>query len=150
VTVVEGDATAGPLAPRFDRVLVDAPCSDLGALASRPDARWRKSPRAIQRLEEAQARILEQAVGALRPGGVLVYSTCTISRRENEDRVAELLSASGSGELPALDRDASAARGYEKWRNRKALTRHARWGMYPRTRHRPIRGCRRPAWSTAR
>jgi 16S rRNA (cytosine967-C5)-methyltransferase len=102
ITVVEADAAAAPMAPHFDRVLVDAPCSDLGALASRPDARWRKSPRAIERLAQVQERLLENAVQALRPGGVLVYSTCTISRRENEDRIAALLAAAERGALPGL------------------------------------------------
>jgi 16S rRNA (cytosine967-C5)-methyltransferase len=102
VTVVEGDAAAGAMAPGFDRVLVDAPCSDLGALASRPDARWRKTPRAIERLAEVQGRLLARAAEALRPGGALVYATCTISRRENEDRVAALLEASSRGEVPPL------------------------------------------------
>jgi len=83
VTVIEIDATQ-PGMTGFDRVLLDAPCSDLGALASRPDARWRKSPATIERLAGVQARLLEQAKAALRPGGTLVYSTCTISRRENE------------------------------------------------------------------
>lgn len=96
VTVVEADATA-PGMSGFDRVLVDPPCSDLGALASRPDARWRKSPRAIERLAELQGRILARAAEALKPGGTLVYSTCTISRRENEDRVAALLDAEEAG-----------------------------------------------------
>jgi 16S rRNA (cytosine967-C5)-methyltransferase len=68
----------------YDRVLVDPPCSDLGTLASRPDARWRKSGEQIARLAELQAEILERAAGALGPGGTLVYSTCTISLRENE------------------------------------------------------------------
>src|SRR4029077_18320853 len=86
----------------FDRVLVDAPCSDLGALASRPDARWRKSPRQIERLFEVQNGILGRAAAVLRPGGVLVYATCTVSRRENEDRVAALRAKSGEGEVPAL------------------------------------------------
>jgi 16S rRNA (cytosine967-C5)-methyltransferase len=97
VTVVEADAAAGGMAPGFDRVLVDAPCSDLGALASRPDARWRKTPEGIERLAEVQAGLLERAVAALRPGGMAVYATCTISRRENEDRVAALLAASAAG-----------------------------------------------------
>ena len=102
ITVVEADAAAGGMAPGFDRVLVDAPCSDLGALASRPDARWRKSPRGIERLAEVQGRLLARAAEALRPGGTLVYATCTISRRENEDRVAALLEASAGGEGPPL------------------------------------------------
>jgi 16S rRNA (cytosine967-C5)-methyltransferase len=82
VSVIEADATA-PGMIGFDRVLLDAPCSDLGALASRPDARWRKSPATIERLVEVQARLLEQARAALKPGGTLVYATCTISQREN-------------------------------------------------------------------
>jgi 16S rRNA (cytosine967-C5)-methyltransferase len=102
VTVVEVDAAAAPLAPGFDRVLVDAPCSALGTLASRPDARWRKSPRSIERLAELQGRILRQALAALRPGGTLVYSLCTISRREGEEQVAALLDAAARGELPPL------------------------------------------------
>jgi len=85
VTVVEVDARAG-MAPGFDRVLLDAPCSDLGTLASRPDARWRKSPATIDRLVGVQSELLAKARGALRPGGTLVYSTCTISRRENEEQ----------------------------------------------------------------
>jgi 16S rRNA (cytosine967-C5)-methyltransferase len=84
VTVIESDATNPGMAPGFDRVLLDAPCSDLGALASRPDARWRKSPATVDRLVEVQAELLQRAREALRPGGTLVYSTCTISRRENE------------------------------------------------------------------
>ncbi|HEX3172695.1 MAG TPA: transcription antitermination factor NusB [Solirubrobacterales bacterium] len=102
VTVVEADAAEQPLAPGFDRVLVDVPCSDLGALASRPDARWRKSPRAIERLAALQDRILEQAAAALRPGGTLVYATCTISRRECEERLAALMERAAAGDAPPL------------------------------------------------
>jgi 16S rRNA (cytosine967-C5)-methyltransferase len=103
VSVIEADATEAALAPGFDRVLLDAPCSDLGALASRPDARWRKSPAAIARLAEVQAALLRKAVSLLAPGGTLVYSTCTISRRENENRVEALLTAAGVGEIPPLE-----------------------------------------------
>ncbi|HSR95337.1 MAG TPA: 16S rRNA (cytosine(967)-C(5))-methyltransferase RsmB [Solirubrobacterales bacterium] len=103
VTVVEAEAGEAGMAPGFDRVLVDPPCSDLGALASRPDARWRKSPRAIERLAELQGRILARGLEALRPGGTLVYSTCTISRREGEERVDALLAQAGAGEVPSFE-----------------------------------------------
>jgi 16S rRNA (cytosine967-C5)-methyltransferase len=93
VTVVEGDAAEVDLADGYDRVLVDPPCSDLGTLASRPDARWRKSPELIERVAGVQGAILSRAFDALGTGGALVYSTCTISRREGEDRIAELVSA---------------------------------------------------------
>jgi len=103
VSVIEADATESGMAPGFDRVLLDAPCSDLGTLASRPDARWRKSPKTIERLLEVQNKLLRNAAAVLRPGGTLVYSTCTISRRENEDRIAALLSAAGNEEgVPPL------------------------------------------------
>jgi 16S rRNA (cytosine967-C5)-methyltransferase len=105
VTVIEADATQGAIGPGFDRVLLDAPCSDLGTLASRPDARWRKSPKTIGRLTEVQAELLRNAAAVLKPGGTLVYSTCTISRRENEERVAALLRASEAGEVPPLRLD---------------------------------------------
>jgi 16S rRNA (cytosine967-C5)-methyltransferase len=110
VTVIEADGRQAAFGPGFDRVLLDAPCSDLGALASRPDARWRKSPKAIQRLTEIQDELLRSAAAVLRPGGTLVYSTCTISRRENEDRIASLLEAAEAGEVPALELDDLGAR----------------------------------------
>lgn len=108
VSVIEADAETMELPAGFDRVLVDAPCSDLGTLASRPDARWRKSPRTLERLVEVQRRILNRAAAAVRPGGVLVYATCTVSRRENEDQVAALLEATEGGGLEVEDLGARA------------------------------------------
>ena len=76
----------------FDRVLLDPPCSDLGTLQSRPDVRWRKDPALIDRVAAEQAELLAAAAEQVRPGGVLVYSTCTISARENEEQMASFLS----------------------------------------------------------
>jgi 16S rRNA (cytosine967-C5)-methyltransferase len=96
VRVVEADAARDDLGDGYDRVLVDPPCSDLGTLASRPDARWRKSPQGIEGLVRVQGKILKRGVEVLRPGGTLVYSTCTISRRENEEQVSGALDTFGA------------------------------------------------------
>jgi 16S rRNA (cytosine967-C5)-methyltransferase len=92
VRVVLGDAER-PLegvAP-FDRVLVDPPCSGLGTLQARADLRWRVAPGDLSRLAATQAAILAAGAAALRPGGVLVYSTCTISATENEHQISAFL-----------------------------------------------------------
>ncbi|MFN8151921.1 MAG: RsmB/NOP family class I SAM-dependent RNA methyltransferase [Solirubrobacterales bacterium] len=86
--VIEADAAGPPPEGGFDAVLVDPPCTGLGTLASRPDARWRRSPTDIAELAALEAAILARGLEALRPGGRLVYSTCTISRAENEAVVA--------------------------------------------------------------
>ena len=96
IETVEADAaTAGDLGAGYDRVLVDPPCSDLGTLASRPDARWRKDPADPARLAELQGQILARGAEALGPGGTLVYSTCTISARENEGVLVPFLEGAG-------------------------------------------------------
>jgi 16S rRNA (cytosine967-C5)-methyltransferase len=75
----------------FDRVLVDPPCSGLGTLGSHPDLRWRMNQQEVLELAGVQRAILDSGAGALRPGGVLVYSTCTISQTENERQIAAFL-----------------------------------------------------------
>src|SRR5699024_4299940 len=82
------------LEPGYDRILVDAPCSGLGALRRRPEARWRKSEGDIEELTTLQFELLESAVSLLRPGGVIVYSTCSsdlrVSRSIVDRALAEL------------------------------------------------------------
>jgi 16S rRNA (cytosine967-C5)-methyltransferase len=90
VSVLAHDARQ-PAGGAFDRVLLDPPCSDLGTLQSRPDVRWRKDPALIERVATQQADLLEAAAEQVRPGGVLVYSTCTISARENEEQMRSFL-----------------------------------------------------------
>jgi 16S rRNA (cytosine967-C5)-methyltransferase len=85
ITVVNADARELPAElTGFDRVLVDAPCSGLGVLASRPDLRWRAQP-----LPELQLDLLRVAAERVRPGGTVTYSVCTIAAAENEQVVEE-------------------------------------------------------------
>jgi 16S rRNA (cytosine967-C5)-methyltransferase len=95
VEVRTADATTPLQTGDYDRVLVDPPCSDLGTLAARPDVRWRKHAETPAALAVTQERILDRAAAALRPGGVLVYSTCTISPAENEQTIAAFLERRG-------------------------------------------------------
>jgi len=88
VEVETGDGAAFTTDEPFDRVLVDPPCSGLGTLQGHPDLRWRMTPQDVEQLAGAQARILDAGARALKPGGALVYATCTLSPRENEAVVA--------------------------------------------------------------
>lgn len=99
VRVEVGDAAVPRTDGSFDRILVDAPCSGLGTLQSRPDLRWRRRPEAIAGLAELQSRILAAAAGSLAPGGTLVYSVCTISRAEGDDVVESFLREHGDYSL---------------------------------------------------
>ena len=85
VTIVETLSHIAPSACnlRFDRILVDAPCSNTGVLRRRLDLRWRIRPEEIQRLSEAQLGILNQVAPFLKPAGTLVYSTCSLEPEEN-------------------------------------------------------------------
>jgi 16S rRNA (cytosine967-C5)-methyltransferase len=102
----------------FDRVLVDVPCSGIGTLRRNPDLRWRLGPEDPRRLAEIQGTVLRNAADVLRPGGVLVYSTCTLLREENEDVVEAFLRASPefslapAAEAPAEARPLVGADGY--------------------------------------
>jgi 16S rRNA (cytosine967-C5)-methyltransferase len=84
----ERDERIKRLAGKIDRVLIDAPCSGLGTLRRNPDLKWRQSPATVQELQGKQRAILESAARLPKPGGRLVYATCSLLRAENED-VAE-------------------------------------------------------------
>lgn len=75
----------------FDRVLVDAPCSNTGVMRRRVDLRWRIRPEEIERLREAQLDLLKQAAPCVKPGGTLVYSTCSLEPEENQGVVKQFL-----------------------------------------------------------
>ena len=100
----EGDERINRLAGKMDRVLVDAPCSGLGTLRRNPDLKWRQTPDSVQALRTQQAKILSSAARLLKPGGRLVYATCSLLDVENQS-VAQEFSAQHRADfkpLPAL------------------------------------------------
>jgi 16S rRNA (cytosine967-C5)-methyltransferase len=83
----------------FDRILIDAPCSNTGVLRRRVDLRWRIVPEEITRLRHTQLELLQQAAPKLKPEGVLVYSTCSLEPEENSEVVKEFLAAQAGFKL---------------------------------------------------
>ena len=105
----ERDDRIKRLAGKIDRVLVDAPCSGLGTLRRNPDLKWRQSPQAVVELGVKQRAILDSAARLLKPGGRLVYATCSLLRDENE-AVAAAFSAAHA-DFRAAGRRAAAGQG---------------------------------------
>jgi 16S rRNA (cytosine967-C5)-methyltransferase len=91
----ERDTRARRLAGKLDRVLVDAPCSGFGTLRRNPDLKWRHGPQAIEELVRKQRAILRAAAELVKPGGRLVYATCSILRAENEAVADDFIAADG-------------------------------------------------------
>ncbi|ANS77191.1 16S rRNA methyltransferase [Paenibacillus yonginensis] len=110
-----GDALelAGQYEPAsFDRILLDAPCSGLGVIRRKPDLKWTKSPQDLAEIAQLQQQLLDAVCGLLKPGGVLVYSTCTIERAENAGAVEAFLARHpefAADESPELFRRLAAA-----------------------------------------
>lgn len=103
--VVVADGTAPPyIEGTFDRVLVDAPCSGLGALRRRPESRWRRMPSDLETLVPLQKELLASALDVVRPGGLVLYATCSPVLAETRDVVATTLDLGGA-ELAPLDWD---------------------------------------------
>lgn len=105
VSEEDGRSRAANAPQTYDRILVDAPCTGLGALRRRPEARWRKAPSDVPALTELQRELLDAAVSALKPGGVVAYVTCSPHLAETAGVVADVRRAWGSTleELPARD-----------------------------------------------
>jgi 16S rRNA (cytosine967-C5)-methyltransferase len=105
VSEEDGRTRAGSAPGTYDRILVDAPCTGLGALRRRPEARWRKSPSDVPALTALQRELLDAAVGALAPGGIVAYVTCSPHLAETAGVVAEVRREWGDAieELSARD-----------------------------------------------
>jgi 16S rRNA (cytosine967-C5)-methyltransferase len=97
----ERDTKVKRLAGKIDRVLVDAPCSGLGTLRRNPDLKWRQSPQSVAEMRVKQAALLGAAATLVRPGGRLVYATCSLLPEENEEIVDAFLA--GHAEFRQLD-----------------------------------------------
>jgi 16S rRNA (cytosine967-C5)-methyltransferase len=87
------DARVKRLTSKIDRVLVDAPCSGLGTLRRNPDLKWRQGPQAVTEMAVKQRAILDAAARLVKPGGRLVYATCSLLQEENEAVVDAFLDA---------------------------------------------------------
>ena len=85
----------------YDRVLADVPCSGTGTLARNPEIKWRLKPEKLAELHALQVGILEAALRQLRPGGKLVYSTCSLELEENDEQVARFLAEHPGWQLEA-------------------------------------------------
>jgi 16S rRNA (cytosine967-C5)-methyltransferase len=101
-----GDATVTDVGAGYDRVLVDAPCTGLGALRRRPEARWRRTPDELAPLTALQRDLLRRALGLVRPGGLVLYATCSPHLAETEAVVADATRWGGRvvpmGQVPGL------------------------------------------------
>lgn len=97
--VIAGDALTLDLPGGYDRVLVDAPCSGLGALRRRPESRWRRTAAEVPGLVRLQRQLLERALELVRPGGLVMYATCTPTRAETVD----VVTSRRSGQVRAID-----------------------------------------------
>ena len=96
IKVIDSSKPIKKLYHKADRVLIDAPCSGLGVLKRNPDDKWKLSPEFFERIKKTQKEIMQQYSKMVKPGGKLVYATCSILPSENQDQVHEFL-ASESG-----------------------------------------------------
>lgn len=102
---LDGNAELRKLAPKgFDRILLDAPCTNTGVIRRRPDARWRFTLKRMEKLVQTQRAILDYAATLLRPGGRVVYSTCSLEPEENEELISTWIESNSDFQLAASHR----------------------------------------------
>ncbi len=121
--VICADGTQPPFAEgSFDRVLLDAPCTGLGALRRRPEARWRRTPEDLEILTDLQRRLLDSGLDLLRPGGLLVYATCSPVLAETSGVVSSVLAGRDDVGLVPIqgppDSEASMSGAVQLWPHR--------------------------------
>jgi 16S rRNA (cytosine967-C5)-methyltransferase len=102
--LIRGNKTLKYWEAKADRLLLDAPCSGLGVLRRHPDSKWKLNPEAIEEVMETQAEILHRYCRMLKPGGILVYATCSLMPGENDRQVAEFLEEHPEFQLEEMDR----------------------------------------------
>jgi len=102
----ERDERIKRLAGKIDRVLIDAPCSGLGTLRRNPDLKWRQSPKSVAEMQVKQQAILDSAARLVRPGGRLIYATCSLLRAENED-IAATFNQGSAGKFEPVPAEAA-------------------------------------------
>ncbi|NEP40484.1 MAG: 16S rRNA (cytosine(967)-C(5))-methyltransferase [Okeania sp. SIO2H7] len=116
ISIYIGDSRSFPeFINQADRVLLDAPCSGLGTLHRRVDARWRQTPENIQKLSKLQSELLENTAKWVKPAGVLVYATCTIHSLENEEVIEKFLTNNSEWEIEAPTIDFIVSPTAEGW-----------------------------------
>ncbi len=122
VRIVQADASVLPFSQRFDCVLLDAPCSGLGTIRRDPDLKWRRSEADFPALRTMQLQMLRGAAAVLKPGGRVVYSTCSSEPEENEEVIRAFVAESGFREVPPAGLPAALA---------PLLTSHGHLRTYP-------------------
>jgi 16S rRNA (cytosine967-C5)-methyltransferase len=97
--LIEGSKTIKRLESTADRLLLDVPCSGMGVIKRNPDAKWKLNPEFIARTRDLQQKILSEYSGMIKPGGMLVYSTCSILPSENKNQVDTFLAGNKNFEF---------------------------------------------------
>ncbi|RPA67739.1 RsmB/NOP family class I SAM-dependent RNA methyltransferase [Cyclobacteriaceae bacterium YHN15] len=101
--VIEGNKTIKRLKESADRVLLDVPCSGLGVLKRNPDTKWKLSPESIEKVQGIQQEIIQNYSSMVKPGGILVYATCSILPTENQEQVEKFLSSEKGKDFELLE-----------------------------------------------